>query len=173
MRFGSILKKYLLMGRTGQLVVKFAGEEYLCKIYIDDGNAVQISMGSRKPHDILSHITEKEVEGANFIEGVLPLKRLDEPLNDKLFMLVGTEKVTRTSDSVAVEGVVTAKKVDALLDNFIDIVGPLGIVIADKVFSNLGYSKGSEMGSEDYSVLFSSLLDDVPENKKMDFRKKG
>ncbi|GBE02854.1 hypothetical protein BMS3Bbin06_00563 [bacterium BMS3Bbin06] len=172
MKFGLLLKKYLIRGKTGQFVIKFAGEEHLCKIYIEDGNAVYISMGTRKSDDTLSYIAGKEMEEANFIEGVPPLKRLDEPLNDKLLTLLSDEQAGQTLDDINFEGTAPSQDVDKLLDDFIDIVGPLGTVIAEKVFSSLGYNRGSDMSGANYSVLLAALLDEIPEKIRESFKNK-
>ncbi|GBD98253.1 hypothetical protein BMS3Abin07_00264 [bacterium BMS3Abin07] len=172
MKFGLLLKKYLIRGKTGQFVIKLAGEDHLCKVYIEDGNAVYISMGTRKPHDILKYIIGKKLEATNFIDGVPPLKRLDEPLNDKLLMLVADEQADQTLNDINVEGPVPSQGVDTLLDDFIDIVGPLGTVIADKVFSDIEYNRGSEMSGEDYSALLSALLNEIPEKIRESFKNK-
>ena len=176
MKFGSILRKYLIQGRTGQIVIKFAGEEHLCKIYIEDGNAVYISMGNRKPDDTISYIAGKKIEEANFIEGVPPLKRLSEPLNEKLLMQEGYEEVHQSSEDIGeikVEGIIPPQKVNVLLDNFIDIVGPLGTMFAERIFSNLGYDRGAEMSGEDYSLLLSALLEEIPGNRRDEFKNKN
>ncbi len=173
MKLASILKKYLIRGKTGQLVIKFVDEGHLCKIYIEDGNAVYVSMGNVSPEEVPDYISGKKPEEANFIEGVPPLKRLREPLNERLLNLDVAEGVVHAVDDIEVEGVVPPEKVEALVESFIDIVGPLGTMFAEKVFSNLGYTRGTEMRGEDYSVLLSSLLDEVPEAKREEFKKRN
>ncbi|HDO36506.1 MAG TPA: hypothetical protein ENH07_09495 [Nitrospirae bacterium] len=112
------------------------------------------------------------MEEANFIEGVPPLKRLDEPLNDKLLTLLSDEQAGQTLDDINFEGTAPSQDVDKLLDDFIDIVGPLGTVIAEKVFSSLGYNRGSDMSGANYSVLLAALLDEIPEKIRESFKNK-
>ncbi|HDZ87612.1 MAG TPA: hypothetical protein ENH38_03205 [Nitrospirae bacterium] len=87
-------------------------------------------------------------------------------------MLVADEQADQTLNDINVEGPVPSQGVDTLLDDFIDIVGPLGTVIADKVFSDIEYNRGSEMSGEDYSALLSALLNEIPEKIRENFKNK-
>ena len=83
----SIFKEFLSGRKTGQLLIKFDGEKYLCKVQIEDGNAMYISIGAKNPDETIGYIADREPVEANFIEGVPPIKKLDEPLNEKLLHL--------------------------------------------------------------------------------------
>ncbi len=164
-----IFKRHLLKGKTGQLVIKFAGDEQLCKVYVEDGNAVYMSMGNRNPDETIGYIVDKEPEGAKFIVGVSPVKRLDEPLNDKLLMVSGDGESASQSIQVEVDAV-SSQKVDSLVDDFIDIVGPLGVVLSENIISDIGYIRGTQMSGESYSVLLSALFEEVPAERKNEFK---
>jgi len=88
----SIFKKFFIATRTGQLLIKFEGEPYLCKIHIERGRALYISLGNKNPGDTIAYIAGKRPVEANFIDGVLPLKKLNEPLNNTLLVLAGDER---------------------------------------------------------------------------------
>lgn len=171
MNLAGVFKRYLTGRKTGQLVIKFRGEEHLCKVYIENGNAVYITLGKKNPDETIGYILDKEPLEADFIEGVPPLKKLDQSLNDKLLSLSGSKNESiKISGDIKVEGTVHALKVTALIDDFIDIVGPLGTVIAEKIISSLGYTKGKNMDGDDYSILLSSLLEEVPEEQRAEFK---
>lgn len=87
----SIFKEFLAEEKTGQLVIKFEGESRLCKVHIDNGKALYISIGNKNPDETIKYISGKQPVEADFIEGVPPVKRLNEPLNNKLLALAGAE----------------------------------------------------------------------------------
>lgn len=170
MDLASILKRYLSRGKTGQLVIKFAGEEHLCKICIENGDAVYASMGNKNPFETIDYIQGKVPEDASLLEGMPPSKRLDDRLNDKLAMIAGTEKSAYAPTHAAFAGPVAAQKIDDLIDGFIDIVGPLGATIAEKILLKIGYEKGTTMNGDDYALLFSALIDEIPEDRREYFK---
>lgn len=89
MNLASIFKKYLSETKTGQLVIKFEEENYLCKVHIQNGNALYISIGRKNPDETMTYIAGRKPVDANFIDGISPVKKLNEPLNSKLLILAG------------------------------------------------------------------------------------
>ncbi len=87
----SIFKKFFIATRTGQLLIKFEGAPYLCKVHIERGKALYISMGNKNPEETIAYITGRRPVEANFIDGVPPLKKLNKPLNNTLLKLAGDE----------------------------------------------------------------------------------
>lgn len=166
----SILKKHLVKGKKGQLLIKLAGEDHLCKISIDDGNAIYISLGRKTADDALVCISNREIEGCNFIEDLPLTKRLEEPLNDKLFLLATINREPVES-SVKVIKEVSPHRVEAAIDDFIEKVGPVGVVISESVLSKIMYEKGSPLNGEDYSFMLSSFLSEIPDGEKEGFKK--
>jgi hypothetical protein len=123
------------------------------------------------PDETLQYIADKVPLEINFIEGVNPIKKLDTPFNDVLLSIKGHDvKSTAKIENVKVNGKIPSQKVDALVDDFIDIVGPLGAAISDSVLSRLGYAKGSGMSGDNYSVLLSSCLEELPEDERKQFK---
>ncbi len=171
MNLAAIFKRYLSGRETGQLVVKFADVENLCKISIENGSAVYIALGNMTPQETLGYISGKMAVQANFIPGVSPRKKLDSPLNDALLGLAGSH-AAMPSGPAAVRsggGTIPAQTVDGVVEAFIDIVGPLGTVIARNILSRLGYAKGSPIDGENYSVFIMALTDEIPDEQKKDF----
>jgi len=167
----SLLKKHLVKGKTGQLLIKFAGENHLCKISIEDGKAIYISLGRKTPEDTLDCIGDKEIEDSNFIEDLPLFKRLDESLNDILFMITAfeDESVALPAEVNDEESEVPPQRVEAAVNDFIDKVGPVGTVITESVLSKLLYEKGSPLSGEDYSFMLSSFLSEMPDGEKKHF----
>ncbi len=90
MDLASIFDMYLIESKTGQLLIKFEGEKYLCKVHVENGSALYISLGNKTPDETIAHIDGMRPVEANFIDGMPALKKLDEPLNHKLFSLAGS-----------------------------------------------------------------------------------
>ena len=181
MNLAAILSKFLSGRDTGQLVVKFAGAQHLCKISIDSGAAVYISLGTLGPDETLDYITGKQAVQANFIEGVPARKKLDEPLNDRLFALAQSGAATTSSAPAQARpepkpaggggesGPITPQQVQAVIDDFIDLVGPLGMVMADNALASVGHVKGSGMALKAYADFLSELEDEIPEGQRKAF----
>ncbi len=170
MQLESLLRKYLRKGNTGQLVIKFKEDSHLCKIYIEDGEPVYLLMGNKKPEEVLEAMQQMIPEQANFIEGVRTNKRLDASLVDRFDSLFGASDAFPESNDIEITGNVSPDTIEKLIDDFIDIVGPLGSVIADKLLARIGYTKGDHMDAEDYKTLLSGLVAELPENQREDFK---
>lgn len=165
----SLLKKHLIKGKTGQLLIKFTGEDHLCKISIEDGKAIYISLGRKSLDDALDCIGDKEIEDSSFIEDIPIQKRVDESLNDILFMITAIEGESSVLHA-DVSNEVPALRVEAAVNDFIDKVGPVGTVISENVLSKLLYEKGSPLSGEDYSYMLSSFMSEMPDNEKEHFK---
>lgn len=169
MDLASVFRKYAAEG-TGQLALKFADTSHLCKVAIEDGEAVYIRLGTLSPEETLSFISGKQLLEANFIKGFRPRKRLPQPIT---MQLVGDD-VSASPQTGAVERhIVTATigsgTVVTLLNDYIDIVGPLGVVMAENYIKKLGYSQGDHMDADVYSELVRQLLVDIPETLRKEF----
>ncbi len=169
MNLSTIFKRYLSGRETGQLVVKFAEVEHLCKVSIDSGQAVYITLGIMGPEETLTFIANKAPVQANFIIGVPPRKRLDTPLNDALLALAAHLPGAEAPVPALVKGKVSPQTVEEAIEHFIDIVGPLGKVIAENITTRISYTHGQEMDGENFSMLLMKLHDEVPEPQRKDF----
>lgn len=84
MDLSSVFSEYFEGKKTGQLLIKFEGEENLCKVYIENGNAVHIAIGSKSPDETMIYIANRQPVEAHFIKGVHPIKKAGAPLNNRL-----------------------------------------------------------------------------------------
>ena len=181
MDVGEVFKAHLGADQQGQLVIKFAGEDHLCKISIEDGQAVYLTLGNKGPLETLDEIVGKTAEWSNFIKGLPARKRLDEPINQLLLNIAGagtpatgeeptagevpTEEPVLTVSSEEVD----ALRVDKTIDQFIDLIGPLGTILTEKVCSNLSYTIGNKMSGDIYVRFVTALADEVPEGERQGF----
>jgi len=172
----SVFKRYAAEG-TGQLALKFADTSHLCKIDIEDGEAVFIKLGILSPEDTLSAISGKTLIEANFIKGFKARKRLPAPITDRLVgeeLAHDFEQVTAASASqktVASGQSVSPQDVSKMINHYVDIVGPLGVVMMENYIKKINYVQGDEMNSNDYSDLINKALNDLPEQYREDFQK--
>jgi len=171
---GLLLKQYLNKGKTGQLLIKFKEEDHLCKIFIEDGKAVYIMMANKSPYEIIDYIIDKEIEDSDFLEKVRPPKRLDESFNEKLLKIANIQENKETLDisDESLKGDVSYEKVESLVDSFIDIVGPIGTVVTEKYFKNIGYFPGSDIDAQNFLSFFNWLIEKLPKEKQEIFQNK-
>lgn len=175
--------EHLVPGQQGQLVIKFAGDVHLCKILVDDGRAVHISHGRLSLEDILASLKKKTVEWVNFIAGYPVRKKLDFPLHENLFSAVNNTQPAVTEPAApapeapaqAAPGdgpMVSPQKIDQVIESFIDLVGPLGSLLADQAAKAVGYEIGSPMPQSSYKAFINALSKEVPENERDAFFQK-
>jgi len=175
--FVAVLSKYLGSNETGQLVVQFAEIENLCKISIEQGQAVYLSIGNLMPEETLEFIAGKTPSKAKFIPGVTARKKLAAPINDKLLALAGgpagQESIGAAPSippvSVSGSGSVSPEKIAQVIDDFIDIVGPLGTVLARKMLEKIGAGAGTEMPAQMYAAFLSMLHTEIPAEQQGEF----
>lgn len=178
--------EHLVAGQQGQLVIKFSGDVHLCKILVEDGRAVHISHGRVSPEEILGTLTTKTVEWVNFIAGYPVRKKLDFPLHENLIASVSAPSAAPAPQPVAAPAPqpvaapveaqpapavadgpsIEADKVAALIDGFIDIVGPLGSILAEQAAAAVGYTNGTPMPAASYANFMQALLTEVPEEDR-------
>jgi len=170
----TVFKRYAAEG-TGQLALKFADTSHLCKVNIENGEAIFIKLGTLSPEESLSAIKGKTLLEANFIKGFKTRKRLSEPITDKLVGVSGssTEQETIFTYSevkVASGQSVPAGEVSKMINHYVDIVGPLGVVMMENYIRNVKYVQGDEMNSDDYNELVNKVLGDLPEAFREEFQ---
>lgn len=172
MDIASVFKRYANEG-TGQLALKFADLPHLCKIAIEDGEAVFIKLGLLSPEETLEIIRGKTLLEANFIPGFKPRKRLQHPVTDQLIGSSSESKSSLTStteaSSISSGRFVAAQNISIMINHYVDIVGPLGVVMMENYMKALGYIPGQEMDSNSYSDLLDKLLVDLPESTRSEF----
>lgn len=177
--------EHFVAGQQGQLVIKFSGDVHLCKILVEDGCAVHISHGRVLPEDILGTLAAKTVEWVNFIAGYPVRKRVDFPLHANLLAAVeekpaAPQPVVAPAPSVApvvpepipaapAGPTIEAAKVVAVIDGFIDLIGPLGTILADQAAAAMNYSSGTPMPEVSYGIFLQALAKEVPDADRAAF----
>lgn len=181
MNLGEALHTYLKAEVQGQLVIKFLGEEHLCKIAIDDGHAVYITLGKMGPEETLSSLDGKQVEWINFIEGMPARKRLPKSLNKRLIEIAletgqaavpPAQEVSPPSSgkkSLDLSNGAPPETVEAIIEDFIDLIGPLGAVLAEKAAQDLGYREGAMMETSTLKSFVAVLSGEIPEAEQQAF----
>jgi hypothetical protein len=174
------LKKYLESQKTGQVVIKLKGESHLLKLNLESGEVVYISIGNKPPDETIEYIKDKEIEEVNFIEGIKPVKKVDPPITEKILKLFHLDEgPSAISPDISPDltmkkngGIVSPEKVQAVIDIFIDIVGPLGPVLLENIIKRLNYERGKAMDDATYLEFLSYLLKEIPEEKRGLFKNK-
>ena len=170
MNLASIFRKYLSGNDTGQLVIKFAEENHLCKVAIEAGHAVYLTLGTLGPAEALGHIAGKTPTGANFIPGVPARRKLATPLDERLLALAGAERAPEPPPIAASEAAPAgAGRVEETINDFVDLVGPLGTVLVDNILGRLGCHRGEQMQSERFASFLSALQQEIPEESRRQF----
>jgi len=157
---------------NGQLVLQFSGTEHLCKISIEDGEAVDIRLGRFDVDEIIEFISSHEIVEVSFIKGFVSKKKLAVPITDRLLNL-GTNKpsediqIVRKTSSGGEQ--ISAEKVNEVINGYVDIVGPLGVVMLENILKKIVYTKNSPMPVDDYTFMVEKLAADVPESMRVEF----
>jgi len=159
------INRYLEQGKTGQIVIKLKNEKYLTKVYIEKGEIVYISMGNKDPLEIIDLISTKELEDINFIKDVKISKRLNNFIKNKI-------KNILESYSFEKKEMVVSEKICSLIEDFIDIIGPIGIIISDNYLRKIGYTKGTNMDLKSYISFVKYLIQELPIEKRESFKNK-
>lgn len=178
MTLGETLNRHLKAEKRGQLVIKFRGQEHLCKIAIEDGHAVYLSLGKKGPEETLEAIAGKQVEWVNFIDGMPARKRLPESLNKRLMEValasapVASRQVSRKPAPAAgfdLSAGAPPETVDAIIEDFVELIGPLGTVLADRVALDLGYREGALMEPDVLNNFVAALAGEIPDAQRQAF----
>ncbi len=171
MDLATAFQKYV-QNKNGQLVLQFSGTEHLCKISIEDGEVVNIGLGRLDVDEIIRFVTSHKIIEASFIKGFVAKKKLPVPITDRLF---GVGAYTPAEDNLAARKTLSgdeqipAAKIDNLISEYVDIVGPLGVVMLENILKKIDYTTNSPMSADDYTFLVGKLAADVPENTRADF----
>jgi hypothetical protein len=184
MDLGEVLKTYLSNDQQGQLVIKFAGEDHLCKISIENGQAVYMTLGTKGPAEALETIVGKVADWSNFIKGLQARKRLENPLNQQLLKIAGLAPPAvdeiRLKDSTETTAVIAGEiageaksvapsKIQEVNRRFTDLVGPIAFIIIKEIYTNLAYIDGAPMNSATYIRFIGDLAAEVPERQQQAF----
>jgi hypothetical protein len=179
-----VLKTYLSDDQQGQLVIKFVGENHLCKISVENGKAIYLTFGTMGPTDALDAMVGKVAEWSNFIKGLPARKRLDEPINQLLLDIAGAtppaeggsaqavaiSEDTALGNEIIIEGAeIDAARISAVTNQFIDLVGPFGTIIIEKIIGNLAYTDGASMNAATYTRFVAALSAEISDDDRQSF----
>ncbi len=181
MDLGEVLKTYLSDDQHGQLVIKFVGENHLCKISVENGQAIYLTLGTMGPTDALDAMVGKVAEWSNFIKGLPARKRLDKPLNQLLLYIAGVtppaegetaaiSENTTPRNEIDIEGAeIDTAQISAVTNQFIDLVGPFGTILIENICSNLAHADGSSMNAATYTRFIAALSAEISDDDRQSF----
>lgn len=159
-----IIKRYLRIKDSGLLSIKVEGESHLLKIYLDKGEVVSLSLGNCKDDECLKRLEGLVPVEHFFMRGVRSPSPSKVPLTERLAALSGmgdSELIVETMPpSRGVD--IPPEAITAMEEGFIELIGPIGRMMIDNVFSEVSYKRGNPMSSEDYSYLLESLIKELP-----------
>jgi hypothetical protein len=177
-----IIKQLMNSGQTGLLSVKIEDENFLLKVYLESGRVVYVSIGEQKGQACVEKIKNGKVVGHFFMAGAKPAN--SEPssialaLNDLIPQISRQIAASNTIAKIVSQsadggtGSVGAKVLSELEEAFIDIMGPIGVLILNDRYSGLSYVRGETMIAKNYHALLSFIVDELPEAKKAPFLEK-
>ena len=173
MDLATAFQKYAQKG-DGQLILKFSALENLCKISVEAGEAVYIKLGNMDPEKALDFISGKEPVDVSFIKGFVPKKKLPKPITDKILSGgsgggVQPVSVHARTESMTEGEQVSPRNVNRTINAFVDIVGPLGVVLIENLLKKIGYTKDGPMPADDYAFMLDELYKDIPQDMRTEF----
>lgn len=178
MNLQNLISPYKAKGDTGLLSIKVEGNEHLVKIYFNLGMVVGLSIGTLKNEACLNILGKCKPMNATFMKGY---KTPDSVATDKaeidsklegLFASYPVTGGTTIAGSDAQTVAVRANDLLKLEADFINIIGPIGKMIVDNVYSEIGYSRGNDMPSPLYSRLIDRLKGELPSQHQPTFAAK-
>ncbi len=174
MNLPDILRKNLRIKDSGLLSIKLDGESHLLKIYLENGEVVSLSLGTCKNEDCIKRLHTVVPLDHSFLKGAKSPATANVPLTQKIIEITGTNDSGSKAEGIPVNPGVTIKPqtIAAVEENVVEIIGPIGKMIVDKIFSKLSYSRGNTMSAEDYSYLLELLMKELPAEEQTSFIEK-
>lgn len=159
---------------SGLLSIKIEGESHLLKVYFDRGEVTSISIGTCKNEECLKRLNNVIPIEYSFIKGVPPPTRTGLPLTEKIMELSGIAIAESSPElpSAAQGASIQPQMVADLEEGFVEMIGPIGRIIIDNVFSEISYKRGNPMLAEDYSYLLKTLIEELPVRQQTLFSEK-
>jgi hypothetical protein len=177
MSLKKLVSQYKEKKDSGLLSVKVEGQEHLLKIYFELGMVVGLSLGTLKNDACIDILGTCNPIDSAFIKGYktpdFVVAEKDE-INNKLEGLFASYPVTggMTTDNGTHTVKVKADDLIKLETDFINIIGPIGKMLVDTIYSEIGYSRGTDMPSPLYSQLIDKLKESIPEQHHATFAAK-
>jgi hypothetical protein len=170
-----LIKPYKEKKDSGLLSVKVEGSEHLVKIYFELGMIAGLSIGTLKNEDCFNILCDCRPMEASFIKGYKTpdfVSADKATINDKFEQLLSSSyPVTGASLSAEErpQRVVSAESLLKLEEDFINVIGPIGRMIIDTAYIDLGYSRGKDMPSSLYSRFIERLRGELPDQHQRTF----
>ena len=152
MSLKKIVWPYREKRESGLLSIKVDGNEHLLNIYFERGMIVGLTVGSLKNVSCIDNISQCIPLSATFMKG---FKAPD-------FVVATKDEAKKLEELFAVYSVVSAENIDKLEINFIDIMGPIGKMLIESFYSEVGYRRGQDMPALLYSQMIGKLKEELP-----------
>ncbi len=174
MKLGDIFRRYLSREKeAGLLSIKFDGIEHLFKMYIDEkGEVVYLTFGTCKNEECLDKIKGLKPLEHFFLKGVKPPSISGVPLTERVMSITGIDTISSTSEGRSEIEDIPPETIKRIEDDFVDIIGPIGRVIIDNLYSSFSYKKGDRMRSDDFTTFMESLIKELPPSEQARFKTK-
>jgi hypothetical protein len=177
MSIKNLLSQYKEKKDSGLLSVKVEGNEYLLKIYFELGMVVGLSIGTLKNEDCFDVLGNCRPMEASFIKGYRTpdfAANHKEEINDRLDGFLATYPVISsiTAGNGQPAEKIPSQDIHKLETAFIDLIGPLGKMIIETAYSDIGYRRGADMLPREYSRLIDKLQEALPPEHRSSFAAK-
>ena len=164
---------------SGLLTVKVEGYDNLLKIYFHLGMVAGLSIGTLKNEDCFKVLDKCKPVGATFMKGYKApdfVAADNKEINNRFDQLIASYPVTGgTSTGAGAAAQTKLVKADDLLKlehDVIDIMGPVGKMIIENLYAELGYKQGTDMTSPVYSQLLDKIREELPSQHQSTFSAK-
>ena len=157
-----LIRPYRENMESGLLSIKVDGNEHLLNIYFELGMIAGLSVGSLKNVSCIDSISQCKPLGATFMKG----------FKAPGFVVATKDEAKKLEELFAEYSVVSAENIDKLEKNFIDIIGPIGKMLIDSFYSEVGYLRGQDMPSLLYIQMVGKLKEELPIEDQTTFAEK-
>lgn len=173
MNLSDIINIYIRTKDSGLLSIKAEGESFLLKIYFEAGEVVFLNLGTCKNEECFKKLESIVPLAHFFLRNMASPTKSSTPLTEKLIAHTGMSDMKVDAGIPSTPGVnIQPHVITNVEEEFIDLIGPIGKMISDNIFSEISYRRGSPMPSEDYSHLLASLIKELPAEQQEAFRAK-
>ncbi|MCX7793424.1 MAG: hypothetical protein N2257_03320 [Thermodesulfovibrionales bacterium] len=170
MGLAEIIKQYLRKGESGVISVKLQNENHLLKVYIENGEVMYVTLGTFKNEECFSKLKNAVPIEHFFLRGVTPPQKIEGGCTDKFIDALGLPSAESLKTKTGM--MITPEKIQKLEKEFIELIGPIGKLIIDDLFSKISYSRGNSMPEDEYKIFVDSLIKELPAHEQEKFSSK-